>query len=120
MRSPGPWPADGFTGETDGGNPEAGLINSSGALYDTTFERRKSSYGTAFKLVPGQHPAPVSDNSIDPLLARQGVDARLACHSPRQGGAQRAQQELFVMRLSAASAWFAVLASAGSSSAQPV
>ena len=40
-----------FTGGKDGGNPEAGLIYSNGALYGTTFDGGKSNAGTVFKLV---------------------------------------------------------------------
>ncbi len=41
-----------FTGNGDGGNPEAGLIYNDGAFYGTTFDGGKSGFGTVFKLVP--------------------------------------------------------------------
>ncbi|HEY6578017.1 MAG TPA: choice-of-anchor tandem repeat GloVer-containing protein [Rhizomicrobium sp.] len=41
-----------FTGNGDGGNPEAGLTYDNGAFYGTTFDGGTSDAGTVFKLVP--------------------------------------------------------------------
>jgi uncharacterized repeat protein (TIGR03803 family) len=41
-----------FTGNSDGGNPEAGLLYSDGAFYGTTFDGGTSNAGTVFKLMP--------------------------------------------------------------------
>ena len=42
-----------FTGGSDGGNPEAGLIaDSQGNLYGTTYQGGASGYGTVFELTP--------------------------------------------------------------------
>jgi len=41
-----------FTGNGDGGNPEAGLLYANGAFYGTTFDGTTSNAGTVFMLTP--------------------------------------------------------------------